>query len=247
MITLFFRWIDPLLPYLFRLHDGLCDFMGDHFQMIKTIFLMAAHLTLLGFLFPDMRKDFGEIAANLLIFILFLSPLSRIFRIRFLVLLMGLRRELGIFMAYLATVHGVGYFLDPVWFDLIIKPHWPEALFRIEPMILFGIIGYLLTLPLLFTSNTLANRLLGGKNWKRLHRMVYIVFLLIVLHRLFMRGVDMVGLFQAGFLLGTYGFLKLLAWRNFLLPLTEMITLTKKRYQEWKVSLGRANVQSNKI
>lgn len=242
MILTLFQLIRPILPLFFLLHDRVSDWMIRNVRRIKIILLIGAHATLAGFLFPEMRKDFGEMAANLLILILFLSPLSKIFRMRLLLILMGLRRELGIFMAYLATVHGVGYFLDPAWFDLVVRPYWPDSLFSLDPMILFGIVGYFLTLPLLLTSNTLANRVLGGKGWKRLHRVVYGVFLFVVFHRFLMRGGDPSSFVQAGLLLGSYGFLKLLAWRNILPPLRESINLVSSYYEEWK-ALSRLTAQ----
>lgn len=227
-------FFDPILPFLFRIHDAGCDFLVRYIRIIKYILLIGAHLVLFGFFFPDLRKDFGEMAANLLIGILFLSPLATIFRMRLLLLGMGLRREFGIMMAYLATVHGVGYLLDPQWFEFVIGPHWPGEVLGIQPMVLFGIGAYFLTLPLLFTSNTWANRILGGKNWKMLHRSVYIVFVFVVLHRALMRGGDTAAFLQAGLLLGAYIFLKVLAYRNFLSPLAEMIVLVSERYRQWK-------------
>lgn len=235
----FFQTIDPVLVFCFRLHDGLSDFLARHLFRAKWFLLAIAHLSLFGFLFPEWRKDFGEMAANVLIVILFLSPLSKIFRARLLLQMMGLRRELGILMAYLATVHGLGYMLDPDWLQVFIAPYRETGFSALQPGLLFGIAAYTLTLPLLFTSNNLATRFLGGKNWKRLHRLVYGLFVAAIFHRLLIRsgsGYDMIALAQAALLISSYAFVKLLAWRNFLPPLRAAIALVSERYEEYGFS-----------
>lgn len=217
----------------FRLHDRLSQWLATHFFLIKTGLLVLAHLTLFGFFFPDLRREFGEAAGNLLIFILFLSPLSKIFRIRFLQQLMGLRRELGILFGYLATVHGVGYLIDPN-FHLVLGQYIPWEPLSIEAPLLFGLLAYLFTLPLLFTSNNFANRLLGGRDWKRLHRIIYGMALLAVLHRFLMSGMAEWALVEMSFLVASYCLAKLLAWRNFIPLLVRSIDWVVNEYQAFK-------------
>ena len=123
-----------------------------------------------------MYRDYGELAANLLIGILFLSPLARITRMRFLNQLMSLRRELGILMGYLALTHGIGFMMDPMIQQAVFATDPSVALLSPERAYLYGFIALALTLPLLLTSNNLMQQRLGGKNWKLLHRTVYIMF-----------------------------------------------------------------------
>lgn len=236
MMRGFFEKIDPFIVFCFRLHDSASDFLAAHLLSIKRTLLIVAHLSLFGFLFPDLRKDFGEMAANVLLVILFLSPLSRIFRMRLLAQLMGIRRELGILMAYLATVHGMGYILDPAWFVVLIAPYWRTDFLSIEPRLLLGMLAYALTLPLLLTSNTLALRFLGGKRWKMLHRLVYGIFFAAIFHRLFTRsaaGDDVAALTQAIILVSAYLLAKLLAWKNFIAPLRDVIASVSVRYRTY--------------
>lgn len=218
---------------IFFLHDTASSVVAKHLFLIKQLILIVAHLALLGFFFPDLRKDFGEMAANLLIVILFLSPLSKIFKTRLLLQLMGLRREMGIMMGYLATVHGLGYMLDPQWFDLLVAPALARGLFFVDPAILVGGAAYLLTLPLLFTSNTWAQRTLGGAKWKLLHRLVYLLFIFAIVHRYFMQGGLTGDMVEAILLLGGYIIAKLLAWRNFLPPLEKSIDWVALCYLEY--------------
>ncbi len=208
-----------LVEILFDVHDWVSVFLVKHLFTLKKVILVVAHLSLLGLLFPDMRRDFGQIAEIMLLGILFLSPLSRIFRMRLLLQLMGFRRELGIFMAYLATVHGVGYLIDPEWVAVFVEPYLLGNAFPINPTYFLGGVAYVLTLPLLFTSNNLMQRFLDGGTWKRLHRLVYLVLVLVLLHHFSVkRGMDVFGWFQTIAILGAYIFMKLLAWKKDLLP-----------------------------
>lgn len=237
MAQKFFERFDAFLIPCFRAHDRLSAFFSRYLLEIKRTVLIVAHLSLFGFLFPDLRKDFGEMAANVLIVILFLSPFAKVFQTRLLVQLMGIRRELGILMAYLATVHGLGYILDPAWFAVFIAPHWRTDFLLIEPRLLLGMLAYALTLPLLLTSNNLALRFLGGKRWKMLHRLVYGVFVLAIFHRFFTRSdiwFDGVALIEAGILIGAYVLMKLLARRNFIAPLRELIGYVASQYQQYR-------------
>lgn len=233
----FIIYVAPLLRIVYRLHDWASDFLVKHIFTVKRSILVVAHLSLFGFLFPEMRKDFGELAANLLIVILFISPLSKIFRMRILLHLMMLRRELGIMMGYLATVHGVGYLIDPDWFHFIIAPILNGNIWGDNPRFFFGILAYLLTLPLLLTSNALAQKYMGAK-WKMLHRTVYLMFAFAIIHRFLMKGAPAFVLVEIVLLLGSYGLAKALAWKNFLPFLVRSIDLIRDDYGRYKQSVA---------
>lgn len=224
-----------LLHFFFWCHDEASAFLARHLFGVKRGILIIAHLALFGLFFPEMRKDFGEMAATLLIGILFLSPVSKILHMRLLLQMMSLRRELGITMAYLASVHVIGFLIDPQWLTLLTDPYLQGGVWAIDPAYLFGISAYLLTLPLLLTSNALAQRSLG-KNWKLLHRIVYAVFIFTILHRMLIRGgIDPGGVFQAIVLASAYILAKILAWKNFLPPLQKSIDFFAFRYREYTV------------
>lgn len=231
-----------LLTSLFLVHDALTDFLVRHMQGVKRGMLIIAHLTLFGFFFPELRNTFGEQAFNILFFLLFLSPLSKILRMRLLLILMSYRRQMGILMAYLATIHGIGYLADPLWFEFLIAPYFPGDIAHIEPRLLAGILAYALTLPLLFTSNDFANRILG-KNWKRLHTLVYGVFVLAVFHKFTVAGgfADAGAITQAVALILFYILLKSWAFTgapHFLQSLVARIAL---QYQEYTAQRKTSN------
>lgn len=228
--------LEQSLSIGFWLHDILFRLISGHIRLLKIAILMVAHASLFGFLLPELRNDFGEMAGNLLIAILLLSPAAAITRMPLLRIAMGFRRELGILMGYLAMVHGFGYIIDPSFSDLAIVPYLPGNILSIDPFLLFGAAGLVLTFPLLLTSNALALRALGGVRWKRLHRIVYPMFVLIVLHRFIGPGGpsdDMVKAVQGVLLLGGYSFLKFLVWKPESLPLLRtVISSVGARYGE---------------
>ena len=84
---------------------------------------------------------------------------------------------LGLFAFFYASLHLLTYlWLDQffAWGDI-----WPDILER--PFITVGMLAYALLLPLALTSNRYMTRKLR-KNWKRLHRLAYLVPALGVLH-----------------------------------------------------------------
>lgn len=218
--------MDTLFRLLFRAHDGITKFFRRYYRQIKMGILLIAHAGLFGFFFPDLRNSFGEWSRNLLVAILFLSPMARIFPIPLFQLLMGMRRELGIFFAYLATVHGVGYLIDPLWFPLPFATYLVSPL-RIEPMLLLGVASYILTLPLLATSNALSIRLLKRK-WGALHRVVYAVFVFGMIHAFAIRQSS--DIWEALLVLGTYVTLKILAQYPNIVPISSIRKLTGEAY-----------------
>lgn len=229
--------VTTVLNFLFWCHDAVSDVLVKHLFTLKKIILIGAHVSLLGLLFPEMREDFGSAALVVLLFLLFLSPASQLFRMRILLQAMALRKEMGILMGYLATAHVVGYLIDPDWFDFLITPYWPGDLLSIDVRYQVGFLAYFLTLPLLLTSNTLANKVLGGKNWKRLHRLVYPLLLLTLFHK-FLRGgeVQIQDAFMPTFIFALYILSKVIAKKNNILPLQKGIAWVALRYQEYRAT-----------
>ncbi len=225
------------LNFLFWCHDLAGDFLAKYLFTLKKVILVGAHVSLFGLLFPEMREDFGSAALVVLLFLLFLSPLSQLLRMKLLLQAMALRREIGILMGYLATVHVVGYLIDPDWFDFLITPYWPNDLLSIDIRYQLGFLAYFLTLPLLFTSNTWANRVLGGKNWKRLHRLVYPLLFLALFHK-FLRGGDtqIQDTLMPMFIFVLYVVFKVIAKRNNIPPFQRAIEWVALRYQGYRAT-----------
>ncbi len=229
--------MDILLVSAFRLHDWASIMLAQHFVLVKKSILVMAHLALFGIFFPEFRKSFGSAAEIMLLVILFLSPVSKILGMRLLLQVMGLRRELGIMMGYLATVHSLSYFINPDWAQSIIILFQETGISGASAPYFLGMVAYAATLPLLFTSNALAQRSLGGIRWKSLHRTVYVILPLVLLHHFSIRrGITAGAVVQMVLITALYIMLKVLAWKNVLPPLTQVITVVSDRYRAYTLT-----------
>jgi len=124
------------------------------------------------------ERHFGKWALIFLCLTLSMTPLRRITHMNQWILY---RRMLGLFTFFYATVHLLCYIgLDYhfAWVDIkndIIKHRY----------VLVGFLGWLLLLPLAITSSDKMMRKLKF-NWKRLHRLIYLIAILGVLHFLWL-------------------------------------------------------------
>jgi sulfoxide reductase heme-binding subunit YedZ len=98
--------------------------------------------------------------------------------------LMKLRREVGLFAFFYAFLH----FMTFLWFDHFfdVAEMWKDVLKR--PFITAGFIAFVLLIPLAVTSTNGMIKRLGGKRWQWLHRLVYIVAPLGILHFWWMKA-----------------------------------------------------------
>jgi sulfoxide reductase heme-binding subunit YedZ len=117
-----------------------------------------------------------------------------------------LRRMLGLFTFFYGLLH----FLAFAWLDMGLDLGAIVADIAKRPFILVGSAALLLMLPLALTSFNRAIKALGAARWQALHKAVYAVAVLAVLHFLWMRSgkndLAEVGVYAA--VLGT-----LLGWR----------------------------------
>ena len=117
-----------------------------------------------------------------------------------------MRRMLGLFVFFYALVHFSAY----VWLDQ--SGQWEDIALDIpkRPFILIGLLALLLLFPLALTSFNAAIRWMGAARWRSLHRAVYLIALLAILHFFWMRSgkrnFDEVAVYAA--IIGV-----LLAWR----------------------------------
>jgi sulfoxide reductase heme-binding subunit YedZ len=116
----------------------------------------------------------GYYALLLLVLSLVCTPLNAIFGLRQVV---PLRRWLGLYAFLYASLHFLTYIgldyafdLDLIWQELAEKRY-----------VVAGFAAFVLLIPLAITSTRGWMRRLG-KNWKRLHRLVYLAAILAVVH-----------------------------------------------------------------
>jgi sulfoxide reductase heme-binding subunit YedZ len=118
----------------------------------------------------------GSDALLLLLLSLTISPLRDLFpRLNWLI---RFRRLLGLFAFFYATVH------LSVYVGLYINFDWStfETDITRRRFIIAGFTAWTLLLPLAATSTTWAIRKMGGKNWNRLHKLVYVAAVCAIIH-----------------------------------------------------------------
>ena len=126
-------------------------------------------------------RSTGELALRFLCFTLAITPLRVIAG---LPELLRIRRMLGLFVYFYACIHLLCY----SWLDMGFE--WVDITADIakRPFILVGFTAFVLLTPLAATSFDRAIRNLGARRWQMLHRVVYGIALLAVLHFYWMRA-----------------------------------------------------------
>lgn len=118
----------------------------------------------------------GLATLRLLAITLAISPLRRLSaRLAWLI---RFRRLLGLFAFFYATLHMLTYVGLYAGFNL----NAMLADITKRRFITMGVAAYLLLLPLALTSTAWSIRKLGGKNWGRLHMLVYLAAICGVIH-----------------------------------------------------------------
>jgi sulfoxide reductase heme-binding subunit YedZ len=92
--------------------------------------------------------------------------------------LIKFRRLLGLFVFFYATLHMLTWLGLYTGFDLATI----ETDITKRRFIIMGVSTWLLLMPLAATSTTWAIRKLGGKNWNRLHMLVYVAAITAMAH-----------------------------------------------------------------
>ena len=123
----------------------------------------------------------GDWTLYFLVITLCVTPLRRLLKWNWLV---RLRRMFGLYAFFYAFVHFTAF----LWFDHFfdVAAMWKDVLKR--PFITVGFIAFVLLIPLAVTSNNAMIRKLGGKRWQWLHRLIYLIAPLGVLHYWWMKA-----------------------------------------------------------
>jgi sulfoxide reductase heme-binding subunit YedZ len=92
--------------------------------------------------------------------------------------LLRLRRMLGLFAFFYVVLHFTTY----IWLDVFFDLHAVAKDILKRPFITVGFTAFVLLIPLALTSTNAMVRRLGGKRWLQLHRLVYLIAILGVVH-----------------------------------------------------------------
>lgn len=154
------------LPVLFLLYRFLFDNLGANpiEEIIRYLGLWAYHFLILTLSISVLREQFR---------------LNKLF---------FLRRMFGLFTFFYASIHFLAYIVLDQYFD------WMEIWLDIKdrPLITSGFLALLLLLPLTITSNIKSIQYLGALQWRRLHKLIYLISICALLHYYWM--VKLVGI-----------------------------------------------------
>lgn len=133
--------------------------------------------------FEVLTRSTGEWTLRFLLLTLAMTPIRRLtgaaWPLRF-------RRMLGLFTFFYVCVHLLTY----LWLDHFFD--WEEIIVDIvkRPYITFGMLAFTLLLPLTFTSTKKMMKRLGQR-WKSLHKLIYVIAILGMLHFLLLVKADL--------------------------------------------------------
>jgi sulfoxide reductase heme-binding subunit YedZ len=167
------RWVRRAKPMLFLL--GLAPFAWLLFRVFT------------GRLSPEPVEDItfatGDWGLRFLLITLAVTPLRALSGFNALI---RLRRMLGLFAFFYLCLHFATYLVLDQFFD------WSAIVEDIakRTYILVGLTGFVLLIPLAVTSTDAMMKRLGGRRWKRLHKLVYVTAVAGVVHFLWLVKAD---------------------------------------------------------
>jgi sulfoxide reductase heme-binding subunit YedZ len=126
-------------------------------------------------------RSTGDWTLRALCLVLAITPLRTMFAVTALA---RLRRMAGLFVYFYVVLHLLAY----SWFDMGFELSDIARDIAKRPFILVGFAAFALLTPLALTSFNRAIKALGAKRWQALHRLVYAIAGLALLHFFWMRA-----------------------------------------------------------
>jgi len=162
----------------------------SRFKIVLFILALLPFIRLVSFVFLDklganpvefITRNTGDWTLYFLCITLAVTPLRKLLHMPWLI---RCRRMLGVYAFFYAFLH----FMTFLWFDHFfdIAEMWKDVIKR--PFITVGFIAFVLLIPLAVTSTNGMIKRLGGKRWQWLHRMIYVIVPLGVLHYFWMKA-----------------------------------------------------------
>ena len=122
-----------------------------------------------------MTRTTGMLTLIFLTITLAVTPLRQITGLNWLV---KFRRMLGLFAFFYGFLHLLTY----IWFDRYFNLKSIPGDVATRPFIALGMLAFFLMVPLAITSTNKMIKRLGGKRWKRLHKLIYAASIAGALH-----------------------------------------------------------------
>jgi sulfoxide reductase heme-binding subunit YedZ len=128
-------------------------------------------------------RELGDWALIFIILTLAVRPLADILQRKELV---AYRRMVGLFAFFYVCLHFSSYIVLNLQLDVDV---FIKDLTK-RNFITIGIIAFTLLIPLTITSNKAMIKRIGGKNWNKLHTLIYLIAILGVIHFFMMIRAD---------------------------------------------------------
>ena len=146
----------------------------------------------------------GDWTLILILTTLSITPLRKLTKQYWLI---GVRRMIGLFAFFYVCLHFTTY----IWLDKFFD--WHEMIKDIvkRPFITVGFTAFVLLIPLAITSTRGWIRRLG-KNWQRLHRLIYVAAIAGVIHYIWLVKADLRKPLQYAFVLGVLLLYRIAVW-----------------------------------
>ncbi|MBU0727823.1 hypothetical protein KKA95_04015 [Patescibacteria group bacterium] len=152
-----------------------------YFIWIKKALLFLAFSPLVAYFLLNFHyTEYGELGWNVLIAVMLIRPLADIFAdFGILKTLVLLRKEFGIFSGLLIFIHSYDFFAKKgqnIFIEMFNSKYW-----SFDDIFLWGILGFIITIILLITSNKISIKILK-KHWKTVQRSAYLLFFFSAVH-----------------------------------------------------------------
>ncbi len=161
MITLPFIIILALLAFFFSKQ------IRKHQVILYLLVTVISILTFVKFDFP-LLKPFAQGFLGLAFFYLVMLAGALPDKTKFRKALMSVRKEYSIIGFIVATPHAIHYLIEYLNGEISIP--------------IFGIIAYVIMIPLFITSFVFVRKRMSNKSWKNLQRFAYITYTLLAIH-----------------------------------------------------------------
>jgi sulfoxide reductase heme-binding subunit YedZ len=146
----------------------------------------------------------GDWTLILILTTLSITPLRKLTKQYWLV---GVRRMIGLFAFFYGCLHFTTY----IWLDKFFDWHEMVKDIAKRPFITVGFTAFVLLIPLAVTSTKGWIRRLG-KNWQRLHWLIYVSATAGVIHYIWLVKADLRKPLQYAFVLGVLLMYRIVAW-----------------------------------
>jgi len=170
-----------------RVFEPLRRLQPQHVRALKAVLFVACLIPVmrLGWLamhhglganpIEYITRSTGWWILSFLMLTLLVTPLRRLTGWNWL---LRLRRMLGLYAFFYVCLHFSIY----IWLDQFFDLHDIVQDIAKRPFITIGFAGFVLLIPLAVTSTNAMVRRLGSKRWQALHRLVYVIAILGVIH-----------------------------------------------------------------